>query len=712
MNEHLEEDDDQYYLAIGCMDGEETLKEADVEDVYLSANDNLSPLAIELEHLWQFQADRIPDGPERTVEAQPIPLAGELPPGDPTTSHPFEAGMLPAPDALPSHDPGITGSSLDSELISLTQEEEWGSLSSGSYFHKLKKLEEKGEAAKVAPSISLLQIEAPNAGAERHLQVECPDGISEGKHEGSSAPEDKNQAAQPSPGDEHHLQTQNATEMEHAHMPPCLLDLEADGLIPELTGTSDGRGDCGFLVKEADQLQRESSHHHVRAEDLSLEDLPLLETYFQMSPLLGNTSETAEAPVAEGCIEPAALLLMASSSKNCPDTPLRKSQITPPTNASEATKPYLDGSVSMKLTSSTIRVQQVKSFPVVPPKPQFAKIPPSLTPKTPTEEVFTTWPTVPAPDSSCGNEMKPGSDEDPLYRPPIPTSLDMYSSATCSNEPGEALLAPPESPLSLDNCCGSPRQRNSMPVSLENYVRDYENNMDELLKPQCPSPVSLAKSGCESKGRKLSGIDLQSMKCSQPATLDKCSSKTRSNDGKGGETSPKQRFSMPEWQDKHSGKDNGVALPKQRRTSWRSGGSISFDEAVALAKERHAAQAPIRRMQTYCCGEDEGYLRPGLPRAEKPPPCPKPALKSLGQHPLRPVSCIGPSVAPENLSPGKPLLAQALSDVTLERQLSPSHESLSFPQDLPPRSRLSLPKTGWCPAMSEEGSGMVPQERR
>nr|XP_060614560.1 rho GTPase-activating protein 30 [Anolis sagrei ordinatus] len=43
-----------------------------------------------------------------------------------------------------------------------------------------------------------------------------------------------------------------------------------------------------------------------------------------------------------------------------------------------------DGSVHMRLTSSTVCIQQVKSFPVIPPKPHFARIPPSM-PKTPAE---------------------------------------------------------------------------------------------------------------------------------------------------------------------------------------------------------------------------------------------------------------------------------------------------------------------------------------
>ncbi|OCT66788.1 hypothetical protein XELAEV_18043038mg [Xenopus laevis] len=44
------------------------------------------------------------------------------------------------------------------------------------------------------------------------------------------------------------------------------------------------------------------------------------------------------------------------------------------------------------------------------------------------------------------------------------------------------------------------------------------------------------------------------------------------------------------------------------RSSWKSGGSISFDTAVAQARERQMSQYPIRRMQTYCVGESHHVL--------------------------------------------------------------------------------------------------------
>eukprot|EP00079_Xenopus_tropicalis_P013988 XP_002944018.2 PREDICTED: rho GTPase-activating protein 30 [Xenopus tropicalis] len=46
----------------------------------------------------------------------------------------------------------------------------------------------------------------------------------------------------------------------------------------------------------------------------------------------------------------------------------------------------------------------------------------------------------------------------------------------------------------------------------------------------------------------------------------------------------------------------------QKRSSWRSGASVSFDTAVAQARERQMSQYPIRRMQTYCVGESHHVL--------------------------------------------------------------------------------------------------------
>ncbi|XP_054855924.1 rho GTPase-activating protein 30 isoform X2 [Eublepharis macularius] len=721
MNEHSDEEDDQYYLATGFLDKEQHSKEVDSEEVYLSAYDDLSPLANELKDSQHF--NEFPDAPltGNLSANQPISLAGETSPEDPTV---FEANMGHLLGGPPANDTGLANSHLDSEPTGLAEKEDGASLSSRSNSHELEASEKNGtKGTMVKPSLSLsLQAEDSNPGDEDDLLLETGHllhhaGVSEENHEKTLALDYATQITQPSLKDEKQLKAQVASETEQVEWPPCMPSLEVDGPTPEVVGTSDEHVDSEFPFQEARQLlSREISQA-----TLSLEDQSLTGTHVQIFPSSGSTSEMAcsetnslpaplldlsleqvawsqtalqNAPLSEGCTESSSLLLVASSRKSCPESLLQKPYYASPEEASAALKHNVqpDGSVSMKKTSSTVRVQQVKSFPVVPPKPQFAKIPPSLMPITPPKEISILWPNPPVLDKNDGNEMKNGSSEDIVHKPPCPV---MHCKATDSNEPIETIPASSEMPISPGGSGTLQKQRNSMPVCLEKYDRDDENRGDMLQNLQCSSPVSMDKYSYWSKNDELSGGNLQNMKCSLSGNLEKYGRNIKRDDRKG---EPPQKHQLNKL-----GEGSGSLPQKQRWTSWRNGGSMSFDEAVALAKERQVAQAPVRRMQTYCYGDIEGPH--GLPRAEKLPPFPKPALKPLGQRPLRPLSCIGTAVSPEALLSGKPLLAQASSDITLESQLSPNQEASCVPQDLLPRSRLSLPKIGRRLSLSEEIPG-------
>nr|XP_056709427.1 rho GTPase-activating protein 30 [Euleptes europaea] len=729
MNEHSDEEDDQYYLATSCLDKEHS-KEADSEEVYLSAYDDLSPLADELKHFQHLQ--EAPDAPliGHLTENQPISLAGETSPGDPPV---FEAEMELLPGSPPANDPQLDDSHLGSELKSLIEEEDGVSLSSKSDSHELETSEKNGtKAAKVKPSLPLsLQAEDANTGEEDDLllkkgcllQAEYPIRVSEENQEKTLAPDHRTEATQPSLKNEQQLHAQVASETEQVQRPPCMSSLEADGPTPEVVGTSDEHVDCEFLLQEAQQLlSREIAQLEISQAASSLEDQSLTGTHIQVAPSSGSTSEMPcsetyplsaplldlsleqaawshtslpYVPLSDDCTESSSLLLVTSSRKSCPEGLLQKPFYAPPEEASAVPKHNVqpDGSVSMRKTSSTVRVQQAKSFPVVPPKPQFAMIPPSLMPISPSKEAFILWPDPPISDRSDGNEKKNGSNEDTTHKPPCPISL-----TTNSNESVETLLASSEMPTSPGNhLSGSgtlQKQRNSMPVCLEKYDRDDESRGNTLQNLQCSSPLSLDKCSHWSK-YELSGDDLQNMKCSLPVNSDKCCGNSKRDDRKG---EPPQKHQLKKHEE-----SSQAASQKQRWTSWRNGGSMSFDEAVALAKERHVAQAPVRRMQTYCYGDIEGPQ--GLPRSEKPPPFPKPALKPLGQRLLRPLSSTGTAASPEALLSGKPFLAQASSDVTLEGQLSPNQEAPLVTCDLLPRSRLSLPRIGRRLSMSEEIPG-------
>ncbi|XP_060109370.1 rho GTPase-activating protein 30 isoform X2 [Heteronotia binoei] len=726
MNEHSDEEDDQYYLAMGCLDKEEHSKEVDSEEVYLSAYDDLSPLASELKHSQHF--NEAPELPliGNLMEDQPFSLLGEISPTDPAVSE-ADVGLLPGTPL--ANNPQLANLHLDSELPSLAEEEDGVFLSSGSDSHELETSEKNGtKATEIKPSLPLsLQAKDSNAGDEDDLllergcllQAEYPLRTSEENQEKIVAPEYGTQATQPSLKDEQQLQAQVASEMEQVQWPPCLPSLEADGPTPEVAGTSDEHVDCEFLLQEAQQLlSREISQA-----SSSLEDQSLTQTHIQHSPSSGSISEMPcsemqplpdpmldlspeqleywshtslpHVPLSDSCTESSSSLLVASFRKSCPESLLWKPYYAPPEETSAAPKHNMqpDGSVSMRKTSSIVRVQQVKSFPVVPPKPQFAKIPPFLTPASPTKEASILWPDPPISDKNDEDEMKNGSDEDTMCKPPCSTSL-----TTDSSESVESLPASSEMPTSPGNCLGGSgalqKQRNSMPVCLEKYDRDEESRGDTLQNLQCSSPASLDKCSHWSKNDVFGGDDLQKMKCSLPGNLNKCSGNSKREEEKG---EPAQKYQL----NKH-GEGSRAAPQKQRWTNWRSGGSMSFDEAVALAKERHAAQAPVRRMQTYCCGDVEGLH--SLPRAEKPPPFPKPALKPLGQRSLRPLSCIGTAASPDLLLSGKPLLAQASSEVISEGQLSPNQEAPFIAHDLA-RSRLSLLKMRRRLSLSEEIPG-------
>uniref|UniRef100_A0ACB8G8Q9 Uncharacterized protein n=1 Tax=Sphaerodactylus townsendi TaxID=933632 RepID=A0ACB8G8Q9_9SAUR len=725
MNEHSDEEDDQYYLATGCLDEEEHSKEGDSEEVYLSAYDDLSPLATELKHFQQL--NKAPDAllTGNLTENQPLSLAEETSPGNPSV---FEAEVELLPSSPPEKDPQLTNSHLGSEQTSLAEEEDGVSLSFKRDSHELETSEKNGtKTIKVKPGSPLtLQAVDANAGDEDDLlletgcllQAEHPIRVSEENREKTQ--DSITQGTQLSLKVEQQLQAQVASEAEQVQRPPYMPSLEADGpTLSEVVGTADEHVDCEFLLQEAQQLlSREVAQPEISQAPSSLEDQSLTGTHLQVSPSSGSASEmpssethslpsplldvsleqtalprpsTPYSPLFDDCPESSLLSLMTSSHMSCPESLLQNTFYAPPEEASVAPKHSIqpDGSVSMRKTSSTFRVQQVKSFPVVPPKPQFAKIPPSLLPVSPSKEAANWWPDPPISDQTDGNEKTNESNEDITHKPPCPSN---------SNESVEPVPSSSEMPTSPGNhLSGSgtlQKQRNSMPVYLEKYGRDNESRGDILPNLQCSSPVGLDKCTHWSK-YELSGDDLQNMKRSLPGNLDERGGHSKRDDRKG---EPPQKHPL------HMHGERSEAVPqKQRWTSWRNGGSMSFDEAVALAKERHGAQVPMRRMQTYCYGDAEGLL--GLPRSEKPPPFPKPALKPLGQRHLRPRSCAGTAASPEPLLLGKPLLAQASSDNTVEGQLSPNQEASFLTHDLLPRSRLSLAKIGRRLSLSEEITG-------
>ncbi|XP_078527733.1 rho GTPase-activating protein 30 isoform X2 [Lissotriton helveticus] len=151
----------------------------------------------------------------------------------------------------------------------------------------------------------------------------------------------------------------------------------------------------------------------------------------------------------------------------------------------------------------------------------------------------------------------------------------------------------------------------------------------------------------------------------------------------------------------------GSSLQKQQRSSWRNGGSVSFD--AAHIKERHIYQLPVRQMQTYSISDSHQiHETSGLQNNSH--------LQKLKEMPLeirsgRPVSCIGSLSSLDNLSLEKGLNPEALAIFSFESQSVPNQKPFNFTQDLPARNRLSMPRLAQMSDTDEKGPCLHQQRR-
>ncbi|XP_060547895.1 rho GTPase-activating protein 30-like [Pantherophis guttatus] len=725
MNEHLEGDDDQYYLAMGYIE-EEPSKEVDAEEVYLSAFDDLSPIASKLEQLQQSDVGQTPHipSPKLTEEDQTSKMAAETLVEDPKSSHLPEPGLEPEQGdeevtTMSTRDLVVT-KDLDLYLAK-PHEVELGSRSNTNEMES--HLTDKAE---VEPIFSMLQIKDAHVGSEVGLfvpKIECPEEVaypesldseSVGKNAEDSKVEpvisslqieDRNGvdlfvpragcpekvACQTPRGPESETQPikssieekwqpQNTPESEQIPHLPCSMRVDVP---PEVVGR------CNQPLGDTLMVQEMGEKHHGDVASSMLE-LNLLQSL--IPSLLDNNSENVSFPAPDPehtslSYFPALLSdmdsedfsLPASPPKPCLESLLQKPQPGLPVEVSYAPKhEFSDGSVHMKLTSTTPRVQQVKSFPVVPPKPQFAKVPPSLKPVIPSKEHL-----IAIPVKACENGTKQELNQSSLKRPFHLTSSDQKM---------EHFPTSPSPSSSSENCCSCsetlPKQRNSMPVSLEKFSKDCKN-MEDIT----PKPSPSLRDKCFSWS-KSGDVGVGSLHLTQ-GSWEKQSSGPH-DEGKGGHRYGAERSAL-----------EGTAPQKQRWSNWRYSGSMSFDEAVALAKERHVAQAPMRRMQTYSYGEVDGS--PGASKMETTAPAHKPVLRS----PQRPLSCVNPAGPPEAHLLGKvPCPPGLLPDSIPESGRTPRLEGSHFSQDFPLRSRVSLSKIGRRLSVSDEACFGLSHEQR
>ncbi|XP_062962962.1 rho GTPase-activating protein 30 isoform X2 [Cynocephalus volans] len=110
------------------------------------------------------------------------------------------------------------------------------------------------------------------------------------------------------------------------------------------------------------------------------------------------------------------------------------------------------------------------------------------------------------------------------------------------------------------------------------------------------------------------------------------------------------------------------------RSSWRNGGSLSFDAAVALARDRQRTEAQaIRRTQTCTGGGDYSLIPRTSPCNMIPAYCPRPLscleLPSEGTEGSGPRSRL--SLPPRELQPPDPLMCPQRRSYAFETQANP-----------------------------------------
>ncbi|KAM3910031.1 uncharacterized protein RB166_021376 [Leptodactylus fuscus] len=141
----------------------------------------------------------------------------------------------------------------------------------------------------------------------------------------------------------------------------------------------------------------------------------------------------------------------------------------------------------------------------------------------------------------------------------------------------------------------------------------------------------------------------------------------------------------------------------KRRTSWKNATSISFDTAMALAKERQS-QTPVRRMQTYCIGDFYDVL--DTPKADITAHAPRFTVQSASNRTHRPFSCMSLSCGDRELHGPNVLQKDSLHGL----QSTIGHESDAYSKEVPNRNRLSMPRLGQ-PSMGHDQSKCHQQRR-
>ncbi|XP_030043830.1 rho GTPase-activating protein 30 isoform X3 [Microcaecilia unicolor] len=534
----LSSDDDgdqMYYMATGCCSIEELSREAEEnsEDVFLSAFDDLSPLARDAQIPQELSGDHILDVSKKTADVHLRTMSEGVEPATdgPLTSTEAAEMHLPSPcenstEMEQCHlvDPRAHLDQLEKLLKNMREDTV---IDSPPVNQKAQEVMSVDEGAPDIETHCLFSAEYPKQyGSEKSVLCTSDPIIANQR-------EIQNTETRGHPNEENVYPEQptallNQSEEDQATAPSCVSFVEAD--FVSLTGN---QGGATFLDQEKWITDDKDTSHPLNTEDVWSLDAPVDTAVYEL-----------------GKLEPTGF----------PQTPESKSH----------SRVYPDGSVSMKIASTVARIQQVKSVPVVPPKPQFAKLPPALKSK------------IHVGPASVGNKE-----------------------------------------------------------------------------------TGLSPSGKHNKPEKSYSVDISD----SPAP----------------------------------------SLQKQRQSSWRNGGSMSFDAAVALAKERQSSQHPVRRMQTYCAGDS--HETHGLSETDKSLHIPKLVFQPGGHRSGRPLSCINCPSSLEYPALGMHFSHEAPGDLALECEQNTSQDSLACAQELPIRNRFSMPKLGQKSDM-EDTLTSIHQQRR
>lgn len=133
--------------------------------------------------------------------------------------------------------------------------------------------------------------------------------------------------------------------------------------------------------------------------------------------------------------------------------------------------------------------------------------------------------------------------------------------------------------------------------------------------------------------------------------------------------------------------ESGIDCTPKRRASWRNATSVSFDTAMALAKDRQQSQNPVRRMQTYCIGDSFDVMDSKM---ENSPNFPKFTIKAASSRTHRPLSCMSSAEAEYR---GNNFIQEDLNTLSIHGAQSQFQQEV-YTKEFPQRNRLSMPRIG------------------